>query len=384
MTLFTVDESVSSYTVLLKSSVIKSIVESSKLVICKKPTHPTLEFIKLSSIDNQLKVTTTDMSTWTDISVDSETIGEFQDTLLNFRSLELLARSLKVSKKNNPVVAFVFINNECNAIVEGGMSYKIERLAVEKFPDLPDVKFTQNFTTNSATLNTIHSKIGFCAAKDETRQVLTGIHITNKNTVIEAAATDGHRLGKVIIDNNEFNVGSNLEFTIRATVFQIANKLLSGIVTIGGEDEDYIVLADSTTKITTRLLRGQYPIYNQLIPVYDSPSRTQIIFNKDDILNTLNAAGKETKIIFNIKDSVAELEVSNIYRNTDTVFTNSITCNSNVEFEIAFTARYLKEAIQSITDTTVNISCLTSNNLAPVLIVEGQSTQLLMPLQLKK
>lgn len=366
----------------LKASVVKSIVTSAKTVHQKRYTHPVLQYIKLVKVNNQLKVTATDLSTWIDATYEDNT-SDFDRVLFKLQSLVLLTKSLKVSKKNDPLVVFVFDDgNNCKAIVEGGNTYKIETMSVDEYPDLPDVRATTSFVTDSEGLDIIYKKTGFCASTDETRQVLMGVHIINRAGLIEAAATDGHRLGKVVI-NNPHCLGADTSFTIRATILKLATTLLDGVVKVGMED-GMVTLEDNTTKITSRLLEGQYPAYNQLIPNHQDLSRTLLTFNRDEILNILTTAGKDTKVITNIKNGIAEFQVSNVYFSSeDILFTKSITCDCIADYQIAFNVKYLKEAIQSTTETNITLNC-SDSNLSPVLIVEGQSTQLLMPIQIRQ
>lgn len=74
--------------------------------------------------------------------------------------------------------------------------YQLGGLAAADFPSLPTVNATPINLEREAFLAGLRGVL-FAASTDETKQILTGVHLQTRGEVLEFAATDGHRLAIV-------------------------------------------------------------------------------------------------------------------------------------------------------------------------------------------
>jgi DNA polymerase-3 subunit beta len=83
------------------------------------------------------------------------------------------------------------------AIACGSGRYQVNGLPVEEFPELPKIDDGETtYLPIEALIAGLDASL-FAAATDETKRVLTGVHVTASADSLEFAATDGHRLSVV-------------------------------------------------------------------------------------------------------------------------------------------------------------------------------------------
>ncbi len=111
----------------------------------------------------------------------------------------------------------------------------------------------------------------FAASGDETKQVLTGVHLTKTVDCLEFAATDGHRLAVVQTPLEEVESASGgFNVTIPARALRELERMMAtkqNIETITLHvDDSQVIFEMGEQRLTSRKLEGAYPTYNQLIP----------------------------------------------------------------------------------------------------------------------
>jgi DNA polymerase-3 subunit beta len=105
-----------------------------------------------------------------------------------------------------------------------------------------------------------------CALKDDSRSPqLTGVLVTTTKNGLRLVATDSYRLAVKDIDGLTVDVGAGCIIPARALaeVRRLVDKDSS--VTFGRTDLDATFTVGNVS-VTTRLLRGQYPDYERLLP----------------------------------------------------------------------------------------------------------------------
>jgi len=150
-------------------------------------------------------------------------------------------------------------------------------------------------------------------SKDESRYLITGIHLQADEKEITIASTDGHRLFYFKFPNNELGFKLNKNITIPGAILKSpvknATKVLitDNLITFMNEE---IFLSS----IHYKQLEGNYPNIEQLIP--DSFSNNfdkEFSFNCDYIgqfCNQVKKLSKEKSITFNGNTSTTPFVIS--------------------------------------------------------------------------
>ena len=155
--------------------------------------------------------------------------------------------------------------------------YQVRGMSAEEFPELPVVEEGEvAHLSVESLIEGLRSSL-FSASSDETKQVLTGVHLTMQADGLEFAATDGHRLTVVQTVNADaaesgakpLDLEKALDVTIPAKALQELAKMLerqTGSDVTVHFDHSQVVFEWTDQRLTSRLLEGQYPNYRQLVP----------------------------------------------------------------------------------------------------------------------
>ncbi|MEM9908588.1 MAG: DNA polymerase III subunit beta, partial [Cyanobacteria bacterium P01_D01_bin.44] len=159
-----------------------------------RPTKPVLSNILLKADDDAQQVTL--------IGFD-ETLGiqtRFPAQVDEKGELTLPAKLLSDIVARLPSEALEISGSEDDAVVTLTCSsgeYQVRGMGAEDYPALPEVEDGQLAKLSAeAVLEGLHGAL-FATSSDETKQVLTGVHLTADPDNLEFAATDGHRLAVV-------------------------------------------------------------------------------------------------------------------------------------------------------------------------------------------
>lgn len=136
-------------------------------------------------------------------------------------------------------------------------------------------------------------KTTFACSTDETRPALNGVLWQTKGDKMQMVATDGHRLAKMSVENTRLK-GMNEDIIIPPKVLNLIPKFVEGpqqeIGIIFGENNIIFNLGD--TVLTSRLIEGPYPNFEQVIPTTNDK---KVIVSKEE----LAAAVRRVSILSN-------------------------------------------------------------------------------------
>jgi len=110
-------------------------------------------------------------------------------------------------------------------------------------------------------------KVTFACSDDETRPALNGVLWQTNGDRMRMVATDGHRLARMAVDNKKLK-GLNDDVIIPPKALNLIPKFLSAdakeVGVIFGENNIIFDLGDII--LTSRLIDGPYPNFEQVIP----------------------------------------------------------------------------------------------------------------------
>jgi len=255
-------------------------------IVPPKSTLPILSNIlfELEKSKLSLKVTDLDVSMTSTMDVEAVKSGAIAVPAKVFYEIvrELPDFELEVSTYENRM-----------EIKCGSGTYKMSGFAADDFPKLPDIHIGRQVKMDGKILGRMVKKVLFAVSKDETRPALNGVLWHTTEDGLNMVATDGHRLAK--ITRSDFKIGGQGKDII------VAPKVLENLVKLMGEEpgevgviinEGSIVFILENSILTSRLLEGPYPNYEQVIPK-DNNKRASI--DKE----ILQAAVKRVAILSN-------------------------------------------------------------------------------------
>lgn len=233
----------------------------SNIVTAKTPLT-ILNNVLMESISKQLvRFSATDLEVSICISIPAEVIMEGAITI--------------PAKKLNDVICGlpedgqveVSIRKNNNIIIESGQCFfRLIGLPKDDFPQIPSLKKADEVKLKQATLSQMLSLTSFSVSYDDTRPALKGVLFIVDNHDLTLVATDGRRLA-LIKDKISASINTKRRAIVPSKAVQELNRSLGqeGEVKICF-DENQIGFCFDDVIVISRLLEGNFPDYEQVIP----------------------------------------------------------------------------------------------------------------------
>ena len=336
----------------ISSTELLSHLQSISRVISTKNTLPILDNFLFQLQDNELKITASDLETTLITTISLENVNDEG-------SIAIPARILTDTLKEFPDQPLTFdINPETFGVVittENG-KYNVVGQNGEDFPQLPIIKDDQKTSiqlSSELLLNGI-SKTLFATADDELRPVMNGIYIELFTDSMTFVASDAHKL--VRYRRMDAKAEQESSFILPKKPASLLKAILPK------EENDVIIEFDdknafftlSNYRLVSRLVEGNYPSYNSVIPT-NNPNKLTI-----DRLELYNAL-KRVALFSNQASNLVKLELKNNQMNVsaqDIDFSISANERLNCQYEgdemdIGFKSSFLIEILSNLSSTNV-------------------------------
>jgi DNA polymerase-3 subunit beta len=276
--------------------------------------------------------------------------------------------------------------------------YQLRSLNAEDFPELPTVDDGDSILLPVESLAEGLRSTLFAASTEETKQVLTGVHVTLGRDAIEFAATDGHRLAVLETPNDrdddaEANTATDgLEVTIPARALRELERML-GLrnkedgVTLHIDAGQVIFELGDDLKLTSRKLEGAYPAYRQLLPTQFS---NQVNVDRRKFQSALERIAVLADSRNNVVRCTIDQERQQVQLSVESQDVGSgresmdATVSSDTPKEIAFNVKYLMDGLKALSSSEITIHL--NSPTQPVIFtpLSGlKMTYLAMPVQLR-
>lgn len=207
-----------------------------------------------------LRATDLELGLQTTVAADVEGEGS---VLLPGRLLSEVARSLPSgSVEIEPREAQRDVEIRC-----GGSKFHLRTLPADDFPRFPEPEGDPVVIPAPALAETVEI-VARAASRDDMRPVLTGVMVTAEGNEMTMVATDSYRLS-VKRTEVEGGISGSLEANIPARALRELGRILSAE---GAERVEVSLMRNQAvfragkTVLNTRLIEGQFPNYNQLLP----------------------------------------------------------------------------------------------------------------------
>lgn len=347
-----------------------------QLAISNKTTITILTGLKLEVTKTYLKITGSNSN----ISIESKIFVDDENANLEIEETGSIvlqpARFFSDIINKLPDELFTFeVNTQLQASISSTNSFfTINALDAASYPYLPEIDTSESFTLPVLLLKRVIEQTVIAVSKHESRPILTGVNFTIKDGQLKAVATDSHRLSQRIIP---VDVPEDLSFQIVIPGNSLTE--LSKILTDDIEEvsvaiaDNQILFMTEDTHFYSRLLEGNYPQTDQLIP---AESTTQI---EVDVQTLKGAVGRTSLLSHAGKNNVVKLAVENGtlqltsnspevgYVEEDVPFVSM----NGENMDISFNPDYLRDALNTFDTGKVTLKLIST--LRPFVIVPNDS-----------
>ena len=330
--------------------------------ISSKTAIEILTGLKITVTENSITLTGSD----SDISIENEISmddSNYELLIDEPGSIVLPARFFSEIIKRLPESTFTIeVNDHFQATITSGQTeYQVNGVDADNYPHLPEIDTNEQLTIPADIMKQVINQTVIAVSTQESRPLLTGVHLTIKDGELHAVATDSHRLSqrKVKLSGAE-NIDYDIIVPGRSLVElsrMIADSTGSLEIQIA---ENQILFNFDNTAFYSRLLEGMYPDTDRLIP---QSSETEIELNAVSLLHAIERASllshegrnNVVKLSLNSENQTAVLssnspEVGNI---EEELQFDKLTGN---DIEISFNPDYMKAALQAFGQAEVKLS----------------------------
>lgn len=334
-------------------------------IVNSKNSLPILSNILVESNDlqNDIVVTTSDGETW--LSCKANVIESDKNVRFCVNANDIYKA---LSNLKGKVVEFDI--NEQKHIVTCKHDTGRFSLPIETCENFPKATIIASDEENGVTTKIFKScdilnavkKTCFAISSDELRPVMNGIHFDFFKDCMVSVASDGHKLVK--FKNMDITMGDGVDnepingFTLPQKPSMLLANILSGME---GEnvklvfDEHVVVINNKDFKLTTRLIEGNYPNYDRVIP---KDNNINVKVRKNDIINALKRVmpmSNQTSELISLKFTKRLLNIEAVDFDFSKSANESVSCDNDFEMTIGFKGSMLLSVLQNIDGEDLNI-----------------------------
>ena len=349
----------------------------------KKSTMPILAHVLLdANPETGLTLSATDM--------DVGLVGLYDAEVVSAGSIAVHAKQFYEIIKSLPtdVVELETKDNHWVEVRAGNGRFRLVGMTPDEFPDLPSLSDVPTFQVPAEKLIRMIDRTLFCVSSDDNRHNLSGIYCeaTNQKT-LRFVSTDGHRLA---LADQSFDDDVTIEkgLIVPRKGFQELKRVLGDsnenihTVELGFSANNGVIRAGSVT-LTTRLIEGHFPDYQQVIPKEGSKKLviSKALFGECLRRVSLLSQGRAYGVRLSISSGTLELIAE------DPEFgeaNESLPISYDGEdLTIGFNARYILDVLSLITTEEIEFSLI--DDLSPGVIYPKDDTSFLavvMPIRI--
>lgn len=377
-----------------------------------RPTHPVLANVLLAADieKQQVRLTAFDLSLGIQASfaanVETEGAIAIPAKLLNDIVSRLPEGEITLEDQVTEAASDDDADSQMVTLTSASGRYQMRGMDAEEFPELPHLEAGVTIQLPVDALMEGFRGSLFSTSSDETKQVLTGVHLTSSQDSLEFAATDGHRLAVVQTPNgrqetkdseeeeseveDEISPIPSFELTLPARALRELERMLgmcqsSDKVSLHFE-QGQIIFQAREHRLTSRTLEGQYPAYHQLIP---HQFKRQIAIDRRQLLSAV----ERIAVLADQKNNIVKFSIDSLNQRIDlSVETQDVGSGTESmsaqvtgdSLDIAFNVKYLIDGLKALSTSEIQMQMNTANTPVILTPLGGlKMTYLIMPVQMR-
>ena len=335
-------------------------------VVEKKNTIPVLSNILIESVgENNIRLTGTDL----DVTIRCDTDADIStpgSICVQARKLFEIARLLP-----DAPVTFRKEDNDWVTVTCDKTKFKMVGVAKDAFPEVPSSKSTPT-KISAGVIKVFVDRTIFAITQEESRYTLSGAKFILDDTGAKMVTTDGHRLAYVE-KKGVANDSDPIDTLIPRKTLAELNKLTVGYegdISLG-MDGNHIFFEVGPRLLISRMLYGQFPNYDMVMPKNNDKSITfdGALLNQAIRRVALMADERSHAIRFHLGPN--ELVISSQNAEEGEARETVQTDYSGEEVDIGFNAQYLQDFLNVVGEGAVAFEFKDGNSQAQLRPAEG-------------
>jgi DNA polymerase-3 subunit beta len=312
---------------------------------------PVLSGLRLELVGDELRITGTDLDLTIQLRL---AVGGDGDggVVLPARLAADIVRSMGAGK-----VEVAVEGDEVN-ITGGRSQFSVRPLSFDDYPKLP-TPTPSSVTLPAAEVGEALRQVVRAASTDEARPILTGVLLTAENGGLRMVATDSYRLAVRDLADHQV-LGADQKVLVPGRALNELQRLVGGgeelTMRLGERDATFEV---GDTRLTTRLIEGEFPNYRQLIPATHPNTLT---VEREPLLEAIRRvkilAKDATPVRLQMGGDTLRLtaitqDVGNASEELDATY-------EGTELTVAFNPEYFASGVEACSSDSITLSTLDS------------------------
>jgi len=347
--------------------------------ISSRVAIPALSGVLIEAKNDHLILTGSDSNILIRETIEDEDLDIIQEgrLLLPAREFSSIVKSLPEEEVK------ISVEDNATIIKSGKAKFTLNNMNAGEYPRV-QLNNEETFSIEKDLLAKLFDKTTFATSEMETRPILSGVNLTVQDGSLKVVATDSHRLSRIVTATE---INEEIEVTIPKEGARVISSLFDeGELSISIRDN--IVIQDDKTYLMIRLLEGQFPETDRLIP---TDFTTELVLNKASFLESLERAtilSEDQVVKLDISDEnrgifdniILEQRASEVGGSKENIIVDEV---EGDDLTVSFNARYVIEALRAINEETVKLSF--SGQLRPFTLTgvdaELYNVQLILPVR---
>ena len=370
-----------------RDSFVKALTDASRGVPTR-PERASLSCLHLNLAGDTLVVTATDMNLWIRSQTTVADGGTPGEAIIAAKHFVEAVRSC------DPGVIEVEATDEKTRLTAGSSRFEFNTLLAEEFPEMPAAKFSEA-TVDAASFLDALGRVVTARSTDDSRTVLTSVLLSPETfdsggSGLRLVCTDSYRLALCDLEGFELKQLEKDLFIPGRTLEELHKHAGEAKEIVVGLSEEQIAFTIGEVYFLTKLIEGEYPKYQNLIPKQDDYPNKLMLSGGDDeqspkerfkraISQVRVMAGADTPIRLTMGNNKLAMRASSDYGEGETELAADY---SGEELTVAFNPKYLLDGIDACPGDELVIYAL--DELKPAVLrgnPENDFLYLLMPVR---
>ena len=334
-------------------------------IVEPRQTLPILANVLLEAAGDSVRLTATDLEVGARVSVPAK-VGASGAITVSARKLAEIVKELPAAAVALKVSENVTVSLRC-----GGATYRMVGLAPDDFPPVVPASPQSWVGIEAKILREMLTQTSFAVSHDETRYALNGVLFAFQGKDVRMVATDGHRLALSTRSLGQ-GVASATGIVPRKAVTEIMRVIGAGEEVQIAITENQFVLQMPNFVMTARLIEGQFPNYEAVIPRAHPGKLTLTKAAFASALRRVSVMAEERNKPVKLALSPASLKVSASSQELGEAEEILDVEYAGEEMVIGFNSRYLLEAMAALEKDQVVLEIKDAQSPGLIKSVEGE------------
>lgn len=349
-------------------------------IVEKRNTMPILANVFIEAVSGKINTMATDLEVFIKDSAGAD-ISEEGSITVNARKLFEIIKELPDNS-----VEFSAGSDDKVTVKGGKARFNIMGLPSRDFPVFPTFEESALHVIEKDNIREMIDKTAFAVSTDETRYNINGFLLEKDEGKIRMVATDGHRLAVIEKSNGAcIEAGEKNRVLMPRKGVMEMRKLLEekeGEFLLGVTEKNAVMKKEDTV-INTRLLEGEFPDYNKVIP---KENDKEVKAERASLLASLKRVSILS--IDKIKGVKFNFSPSSLVLTSSSPDIGEATEELDIDYsgetvEVAFNARYFMDMLEASIEEKVSIRLKDATSPA-IMYPENSNgyTYIIMPMRL--